>query len=573
MAKHHHAGKAHGTDVVIVGSGAGGSMAAYMLTRAGLNCVLLEAGRDYDPSREVNMLATSAMAPLRDSATADKPFGFFDATVDGGWQVPGEPYTVADGSTFKWWRTRMLGGRTNHWARHVPRFGPYDFKGFSRDGLGVDWPISYDDVAPWYDRTERLVGVYGVNSGLENHPSSSPGVLHAPPKPRIHELLIQAAAADLGIPVIPTRTAILTRDMPDPHAPRSACYYASPCGRGCNIGAAFQTTTSLLPMARATGRLKTLTGAMVTRVRLSKPGRAAGVTYIDKATGQTHDVDARAVVLAASACETARLLLNSGEDGQAGLANGSGQVGRNLMDTIGAHVGAYVPALEGRPIYNEEGANMPHMYVPFWLYKEQAAGRLNFRRGYHFEIGGGFGPPSAWTGPDDLPDGYGAGMKAGIKRKMGCNLHMTVRGEMIPNAQSFCERDPTIRDRYGIPVLRFHWQWQANDYAMVEHGLATATAVLTRAGGRITSPAQSGKDAISTGGEIIHEVGTARMGDDARTSVVDRYSQAWEVDNLILADGSVMASQPHKNPTLTIMALAMRASDRLAQRLKTGALA
>ena len=568
----HRAAKAHGgatsktIDVVIVGSGAGGSMTAYALTRLGLNCVLLEAGRDYDPQKEINMFATSDMAPLRDTSTPEKPFGFFDATIDGGWTVPGEPYTCAEGTTFKWWRTRMLGGRTNHWARHVPRFGPYDFKGFSRDGQGVDWPISYDDISPWYDKTEKLVGVYGVNAGLENHPNSSPGVLHPPPKPRIHELLIQAAAAELGVPVVPTRTAIITRDMPDDHAPRQACFYATPCGRGCSIGAAFQTTTSLLPMARATGRLKVVTGAMVTKVLLSRPGRARGVSYIDKATGQVHEVEARAVILAASACETARLLLNSGN-----MANSSGQVGRNLVDTVGAGVDAYVPALEGRPSYNEEGANMPHMYAPFWLYKEQAAGKLNFHRGYHFEIGGGFGTPGPWNGRE-IPDGYGPGLKAGIRRRTGCHLHMTLRGEMIANASTYCELDPTVKDKFGIPVLRFHWQWGQSELNMVQHATDTARAVMTRAGGEILTPAKTPQEAISAGGEIIHEVGTARMGADPKSSVTDAWGRAWDVDNLVLADGSIMASQPHKNPTLTILALAWRNAEHLAHRIKTGAL-
>lgn len=564
--------KVKATDVVIVGSGAGGGMAAYALTRAGLNCVMLEAGRDYDPVAETNMFATSDQAPLRDAGTPDKPFGFFDATIDGGWEVPGEPYTTAPGTTFKWWRSRMLGGRTNHWARHVPRFGPYDFKGFTRDGGGVDWPVSYDDMAPWYDRTEQLIGVFGVNSGLENHPSSSPGVLHDPPKPRIHELLIQAAAADLGIPVVPTRTAILTRDMPDEAAPRSACFYATPCGRGCSIGAAFQTTTSLLPMAKATGRLKIVTNAMVDKVLLSKPGHASGVSYIDKTTGERHEVHGRAVVLAASACETARLLLNSGDEGQRGMANSSGQVGRNLMDTIGAGVSAYVPALEGRPIYNEEGAYMPHMYVPWWLYGEQAAGRLDFRRGYHFEIGGGFGVPQPWAGPGDFPAGYGPGLKAAIKRRMGCNLHLTVRGEMIPNPDSYCEIDPNVRDKWGIPVLRFHWKWQQEDLNMVRHGMETARAIFRRMNADILTPETPPEQAIRAGGEIIHEVGTARMGNDPKTSVTDAFGRTWDVGNLVLADGATLPSQPHKNPTLTILALSWRASEQLARRLKSGEL-
>src|ERR1700759_3442193 len=253
-------------DVFIVGSGAAGGMAAYVLTRKGIKCLILEAGRDYDPLKETAMFQGAHEAPLRGASTPDKHFGYYDSPANGGWTVPGEPYTNAPGSTFRWWRSRMLGGRTNHWGRHVPRFGPYDFKPHSRDGLGMDWPISYEDVAPYYDRTEKLIGVYGTNAGLENHPDSSPGILHTPPTPRATELAIKAGASALGIPCGRARYAVLAKPIDHPHAPRQACFYATPCGRGCAIGAAFQSTTSLLPMAMATGRLRVITNAHAARV-------------------------------------------------------------------------------------------------------------------------------------------------------------------------------------------------------------------------------------------------------------------------------------------------------------------
>lgn len=557
-------------DVIIVGSGAAGGMAAYSLTKAGLHCLLLEAGRDYDPMSEVNMLAPDGDAPLRGAATPDKPFGYFDATVGGGWEVDGEPYTSREGSDFRLYRPRMLGGRTNHWGRHSPRWGPYDFKPFSRDGLGVDWPIGYDDVAPFYDRVERMIGVNGGRIDLENHPDSPPGCLMPAPKPRIPEMLLKAAAESIGIPVRPAHSAVLTRDMPDTVAPRFACFNASPCGRGCTLGAMFQTTTSFLPTAKATGRLTIVTNAMVSRVTLAGARRASGVEYVDRTTGERHQVKARVVVLAAGTCETTRLLLNSGgSENPGGLANSSGQLGQNLTDSTGANFSAYIPALAGRPRYNEDGTSGQHVYIPFWLYQQQKRGELDFPRGYHFEIGGRFGIPPAAT----LPRVWGASLKDAVRRASGATISMALRGEMIPNKDTFCEIDPAVKDRFGIPVLRFSFKWSQHELNQVAHGQRSAHAIFRAMKGTILSPELPPEKLISAGGEIIHELGTARMGADARSSVVNSYGQTWDVENLVLMDGSIFASGAHKNPTLTILALALRASEHLAAQFKSGAFA
>ena len=553
-------------DVVIVGSGAAGGMAAYVLTRAGIKTLILEAGRDYDPVTEAAMFKWNHEAPLRAASTPDKHFGYYDATADGGWEVPGEPYTNAPGSTFRWWRSRMLGGRTNHWGRHVPRFGPYDFKAKSRDGLGMDWPISYDDVAPYYDRTEKLIGVCGANAGLENHPDSSPGVLHPPATPRVPELMIKAGANALGIPCVPARQAILTKPIEHPHASRHACFYATPCGRGCSIGAAFQSTTSLLPMAMGTGKARIVTHAMVSRIVTDAAGKATGVEYFDQ-NGASHFVKARAVVLAASACESARLLLNS-KDG--GLANSSGQVGRNLVDTTGTNIAGHIPALENRPRYNEDGMEVAHLYIPWWLYKEQAAGQLDFPRGYHYEIGGRFGAPGAGLSLGGMEDGYGLALKEDARRYYGAQLSFTVRGEMIPNMDSYCELDPTVKDKFGLPVLRFHWKWSNHEYRQIAHGMNTAKDIIERLGGKVISPTLPPEQAIAVGGWIIHEVGTTRMGTSAADSVTDGFGRTWDVNNLVVVDGGVFSSNAHKNPTLTIMALAWRSMDHLADRMRKG---
>ncbi len=553
-------------DAVVVGSGAGGAMAAWVLTKAGASVLMLEAGRDYNPD-EAPMLNMAMDAPLRGVGTPDKDFGYYDATVDGGWQVPGEPYTKAEGSDFQWWRSRMLGGRTNHWARNSFRMGPYDFMPQTRDGLGVDWPITYEDLAPWYDKTEKLVGVYGTNTGLENHPSSGPGVLQTPPKFRTWETFLKAGGDAIGIPVVPARRAVLTKKIDE----RTPCYWASSCGRGCGIGAAFQTTTSLIPWARKTGKLTVATGAMVRNVVLDASGKATGVIYIDKATGLEKQAKGRVVILAASTGETARILLNSGAGGSRdGLANSSGQVGRNLLDTVGSSVNAYFPQLEGRPRYNEDGAMGLHAYIPFWDYQKIAKGEVDTPRGYHVEIGGSFGDPGMGVGSG--LDGYGSSLRSDVKRRYGSRINFTQRGEMIPNAKSYCEIDTNTKDKFGIPVLKFSFAWSEHELNQVKHFQKSMKELIDKLGGTLASEPDEPAKAISKGGEIIHEVGTARMGRDAKESVVNQFGKTWDVDNLYLTDGSVFASKAHKNPTITIMALAMRSADNIAARLRKGEL-
>ena len=548
----------HGADVIVVGSGAGGGMAAWALARRGVKVLMLEAGRDYDPKSETPMFQGFHEAPLRSVGTPDKPFNYYDAAI-GGWKVEGEPYERGE-SDFHWFRTRMLGGRTNHWGRHCPRFGPYDFEPASRDGGGVDWPITYDEMEPWFDRTEQLCGVNGTNTGLENHPSSGPGVLQPWVGARANELFVKAGANALGIPVEPARRMILTRSQDI----RNACFYATPCLRGCSIGAAFQSTTSLIPLALETGNLTVLTDAHVATVTTHADGRARGVTFFDRQTGNEHEATADAVVLAASSCETARILLNSREGG---LANASGQVGRNLMDTVGTAAWAQFPALEGRPRYNEDGTAVGHMYMPWWLYGEQARGELDFTRGYHIEFNGDMtrAPMFNIARTGAMSGRYGAGLREDVERYYGSFVVFEGRGEMIASDRCYMDLDPQTTDRYGLPVSRFHWDWSDQELNQVRHMRKTFNDVTERLGGKLLArwdmdPAR----AINKPGEIIHEVGTTRMGDDPDASVTDRWSHAHEVPNLMIADGGVFCSNPHKNPTLMIMALAWRGAERLA---------
>lgn len=584
-------------DVIVVGSGAGGGMAAYQLSVNGLKVLLLEAGRDYDPVTETPMFQTPKDAPLRGAGGADKPFGFYDATVDGGWRVPGEPFTTAPGSQFSWWRARMLGGRTNHWGRISLRMGEYDFKPKSRDGLGEDWPMTYETLAPYYDKTEMLIGVYGGDDDLENTPRSSPGVLQPPPAARTYELLTKQACDHLRIPVIPAHRAVLTQRQDSSRLPqklhpgnrlaqrvlkqsmdsRMACFYATDCGRGCSIKANFQSTTVLIPPAMATGNVTLITDAMVREVTVDKQGRASGVHYIDKLTREDHHVTAKVVVLAASACETSRIMLNSKSAlFPNGIANGSGVVGKYLMDTVGAGISAQIPRLEGLPPINEDGTAGIHMYMPWWLYGDQKAGKMDFARGYHIEFGGGRGMPGPgiFGGLESFTGGaYGKKFKEEARRYYGTFMYFDGRGEMIPNEDSYCELDPVQVDQWGIPVLRFHWKWSQHETNQAAHMVKTFAQIVDQMGGKVQGTIQTdGSKAIATGGSIIHEVGTVRMGSDPKKSVLNEFGQAWEVKNLFVTDGATFVSNADKNPTLSILALAWRSCDYLVDELKKGSL-
>ncbi|MEW5919125.1 MAG: GMC family oxidoreductase, partial [Gemmatimonadota bacterium] len=529
------------------------------LTRAGASVVLLEAGRNGDMLKDSARMKWPYQSPRRGASTRERPFGEFDGCI-GGWDIEGEPFTRAPGTNFSWWRARQVGGRTVHWGRISLRFGPDDFRRKSLDGLGDDWPITYDDLKPYYDDLDRTVGIFGSNEGLPNHPD---GIFMPPPQPRCWELLVKQAADKHNVTCIPSRLSVITRPLGN----RAPCHYCGQCNRGCMTNSNFSSVGVLIPPALATGRLTMITAAMAREVTVGSDGLCTGVSYVNKRTGADEHVRARVVVLAASACETARLLLNSkSTQFPQGLANSSGTVGKYLTDTTGTDVGAFIPKLADRPPHNDDGVGGAHLYMPWWL--DNA--KLDFPRGYHIEIWGGAGVPSAgfMGGIHNYPEGggYGVALKAQYRKYYGATIGFSGRGEMIPNEGSYCEIDPSMVDRWGIPVLRFHWKWTDHELNQVKHMQETFRTLLAELGGAPRSPMPTKEQGygIATGGSIIHELGGARMGNDRSRSVLNSWCQAHDVKNLFAVDGAPFVSQADKNPTWTIMALAMRTCARIA---------
>ncbi|WP_236975604.1 GMC oxidoreductase [Membranihabitans maritimus] len=566
-------------DVCIVGSGAGGGMAAKILSEAGLKIALLEAGPDFDPANpdQMTQLKWSYESPRRGASTKYRNFGDFDMAY-GGWQLEGEPYTTKDGTKFNWFRSRMLGGRTNHWGRISLRFGELDFKRKDFDGKGDNWPISYNDIAPYYDRVDKLIGVFGTKEGIFNEPD---GYFLPPPKPRLHELYLKDATGKSKIPMIPSRLSILTQKVNDK---RGACFFCSQCNRSCSVYGDFSSSSVLVKPSLESNNVDLYVNAMVREVLTDNNGLATGVSYIDKTDLQEYQVKAKVVVLAASAASSARILLNSKSASHPnGLANSSDHVGHYIHDSTGAGRSAIVPALMDRKRYNEDGVGGMHMYTPWWLNDEVKKKDMGFTRGYHIEYWGGMGMPSYGFGfgvenyntmaSDDSSKkagGYGAGLKEDIRRYYGATVGFAGRGESVPQWSNYCEIDSDVVDKYGIPVLKFHYKWTDDEVNQAKHMADTFDEIIHNMGGIPTGPKPGPESnyGLKAPGEIIHEVGTTRMGNDKNTSVVNKYNQAHDVKNLFVMDGGPFVSQADKNPTWTILALAWRASDYLVDELK-----
>ncbi len=558
-------------DVIIIGSGAGGGMATKVLSEAGLKVAVIEAGPFFDPAKDEyrTQLRWPWESPRR-GATTVRPFGDFDSAY-GGWEIDGEPYTKALGTEFDWFRSRMLGGRTNHWGRISLRFGPKDFKRRDIDGLGENWPIGYEDVKPYYDKVDKLIGVFGSR---ENFPNEPDGFFLPAPKPRLHELYYIKGARKAGIPVIPSRMSILTKRI---NNERGVCFYCRQCSRACQVYADFSSGTCLIfPAQKSGGQIDLYTNAMAREISTDAEGKATGVSYVNKEDRKEYSLKGKVVVLAASACSSARILLNSKSSRHPnGLGNGSNLVGKYLHDSTGTSRAVLVPQLLDRDIYNEDGVGGMHVYTPWWLDNK----KLDFPRGYHMEIWGGMTMPSYGFGfgVSELNKylggeigGYGTKLREEVRRYYGAIMGVSGRGECIAREDNYCEIDPDVVDEYGIPVLRFNYTWSDHERLQAKHMHETFETIFESMGGQPLGekPGKEQDYGLLAPGRIIHEVGTTRMGNDPRRSVVNKFQQLHEAANVFVVDGGPFVSQADKNPTWTILALAWRASEYIIDELK-----
>lgn len=559
-------------DVVVVGSGAGGGMSGYILAYAGLKVLMLEAGPFFDPAKDALQLRWPWESPRRGASTV-RPFGDFDAAF-GGWELDGEPYTRAAGTQFDWFRARMLGGRTNHWGRISLRMGPDDFK--PTDGETDEWPITYEEIKPFYDRVDRLIGIYGTVEGIRNEPD---GIFLKPPKPRLHELYIKRGAEKAGVPVIPGRGSVLTEALPGVKD-RGVCFFCGQCNRGCKVYGDFSSSSCLVIPAMKTGNLTVIDHAMVREVLTNEEGLATGVSYVHTNDLQEYTVKGKTVILGASACESARLMLNSTSAAHpGGIGNSSGLVGRYLHDSTGAGLSGFLPQLVDRKRYNEDGVGSVHIYSPWWVDNKQ----LDFPRGYHIEYGGGMRMPGygftnwvpksnhlvpAKDGSRKEQGGYGLSLKDDYRRFYGAGVGMAGRGTAIARKENYCEIDPKRVDKYGIPILRFHYKWANEEIAQAKHMQETFQSIMHEMGAIVTSAVHGPETlyGLEAPGKIIHEGGTTRMGDNPKTSVLNKWCQAHDCKNLFVVDAAPFVQQGDKNLTWTILALSMRTSDYILEQ-------
>jgi choline dehydrogenase-like flavoprotein len=556
-------------DVIVVGSGASGGVAAYALASKGLKVLCLEAGRMIEPHKDFHTHKYPFKWPYRGNGRPGKygklPQGMewkINEWTENLYTVPqDDPYALAPGAKFTWTRLRAVGGRTLVWGRESGRFGPLDFKPKSlQDGFGEDWPITYEDLAPYYDKVETLIGVAGGDEEVYNSPANK-NILPAF-RPRCGEWLIKKGAAKLGIKTVSFPLAVLSKSYDN----RPACHYCGACNFGCDTVSRFSTLEVLFPKLQKMKNFTLRTNAAVHSVLLDpSTGKARGVSFVDTTNNLEYEAYAKTVVLGASMVESIRILFNSrNSEFPQGLANSSGTLGRYLMEHVAFNsIQGYFPQLAGQPSTNDDGPGANSLYIPRYNF-----GKKNdkFLRGYRFTFYTGCGMD---PGPGAHLPGFGSAYKKSIKELYPAGVSIDGYGEGLPFDWNFVEIDPEgLKDRYGIPQVRFHTNAEYDHaFAMRDEMYGQMEEILKVSGAEILPYEKKNPYPL---GSVTHEAGGARMGDDPKTSVLDKWNRCHDIKNLLVVDAACFTSHPEKSVTLTIMALALRASEHLAEEIRLG---
>jgi choline dehydrogenase-like flavoprotein len=548
-------------------------MAAKELTERGMEVLVLEAGPPVNPERDLS----SHRWPYESMYRGYGPPGWKDRDQ---WMqaTAGEfsrhfyvkdsenPYTTEPGKPFLWVRARIVGGKTLHWGRMSYRLSDLDFKAKTHDGFGDDWPVSYSDLEPYYTKAEEFIGVSGNRDGLPHLPD---GNFMPPMKLNCGEHLLRKGAQKVGRHGISMRLAMLTAPPKPWMKKRARCHYCGNCGDGCDVGAMFNSLSSTLPVAEATGKMTLRPNSIVRHIVVdTTTGKAKGVAFVDRVTREEYEAQGKVIVLGASTLESTRILFNSkSRQHPTGLGNSSGVMGHYLMDHFGG-IGAsgFFNVLAGRDPVNEDGKTSG-LLVPKFRNVSKETKQQRFIRGYGFECGSGSRMYPAFAKNASLTPGFGSEFKKRIRNYYTTPVSMTTRAEMLARAENYAEIDPDgVVDAWGIPVLKIHIQYSDNEREMARDAAATSEEILRAAGAEVVST--GGR--MTAPGRIIHELGTARMGTDPKTSVLNKFNQSWDVKNLFVVDGAAFVTSANQNPTLTILAMTMRACEYLADEYKRG---
>jgi choline dehydrogenase-like flavoprotein len=571
-------------DVIVVGSGAAGGMAAFQLATAGVKVLVLEAGRMLDHRREYRTMEWPYQSMRRgrvppdhrpiavaEYAFVDRPYGsqpVFDKykkvtsyagnTFTRNWQVNEKEHPTT-GTPYSWVRARVLGGKTNFWGRGALRYGPLQFDAASRDGYDVDWPIRYEDVAPYYDKVDVLLGCSGTKEGLIQVPD---GVFQRPHKLNCVEVHFKRSIAKMGRHYIPGRAGVTTDGLLN-NKYRTRCLGRGRCGRGCDVGAAFHSPTALIYPARDTGHLTIRPYSIVSELFLDEgTGRAGGVRVIDANTREVMDFKAKVIVLGAGCLDSTRILLNSKSARHPqGMGNSSGLLGCHLSEHVmGPRASGFIPSRIGKEATLDDGRPISP-YVP--RFRNVTDKHPDFIRGYHFQGGGGSGEFPGVA--NDLP-GFGKSFKSSVRKYYPALLSIGGFGEVLPRKENRVSLDAEVKDAWGIPVLRFDYRFSDNEIKMAKDMADTAEEMMRAAGAENIKVERE----LLPPGWSIHEIGTARMGKDPKTSVTDASCRLHDVPNVYLADAAPFVSGGTQNTTWSILAMCWRTMDHLKERLRAG---